>query len=238
MLSDKPLKAILFDVGGPIVDESVDYDRLLGIIADNVSAAVGRKIELADLIEPMNFAVHSYSPSFTRSVIWYFLRPDVEKAKVVHKKVMVEFFTADAPVKLMDGVYDACRVLADRYILALAGNQMSTIRDRLAPTGILDFFKSTLVSEDLTLQKPDTRFFLAICDAIGVYPENCCVVGDRLDNDIFPANILGMRTIWIKAGPHAVQEPRLPEDVPDGVITSMTEFVSAISKIDHMVNAD
>jgi FMN phosphatase YigB (HAD superfamily) len=49
------------------------------------------------------------------------------------------------------------------------------------------------------------------------------MIGDRLDHDIYPANVLRMRTIWLRMGPHAVQVPRVPEDVPDAVITSIIQ---------------
>ena len=31
-------------------------------------------------------------------------------------------------------------------------------------------------------------------------PENAVMIGDRIDNDIEPANRLGMRTIWVRQG--------------------------------------
>lgn len=30
--------------------------------------------------------------------------------------------------------------------------------------------------------------------------ENAVMIGDRIDNDIVPANIMGFKTIWIKQG--------------------------------------
>ena len=85
-----------------------------------------------------------------------------------------------------------------------------------------------VLSSEVHLHKPDSRFFLAVCERISVSPENCCMVGDRLDNDIYPANVLGMRTIWVRTGPHAVQRPRVPEDVPDAVVESMREVLEVI----------
>ena len=126
-------------------------------------------------------------------------------------------------LSLTEGIQEVIPKLASKYVLALAGNQPSVIAERLERTGLLEFFHSRLVSEDLGLYKPDSRFFLAICDRIGVPPEECCMIGDRLDNDIYPANVLRMRTIWLQMGPHAVQVPRMPEDVPDAVITSIIQ---------------
>ena len=38
-------------------------------------------------------------------------------------------------------------------------------------------------------------------------PENAVMIGDRIDNDIEPANKLGMKTIWIKQGFAVYQKP-------------------------------
>jgi FMN phosphatase YigB (HAD superfamily) len=74
------------------------------------------------------------------------------------------------------------------------------------------------------------RFFNAICDRIGIAPEHCCMVGDRLGYDIYPANLLRMRTIWMKVGPHAIQQPRVPEDVPDASISELAELPPMLDK--------
>jgi FMN phosphatase YigB (HAD superfamily) len=40
------------------------------------------------------------------------------------------------------------------------------------------------------------------------------MVGDRLDNDIFPAKNIGMKTIWIKQGFGGMQNPKTDEYLP------------------------
>jgi len=228
MPSDKPIKAILFDVGGPLVDESAGYERLMTMLTDNISRETGKIPDPAEMDIAFDSAVKSFAPSFIRAVLWHFLKPDIDATKRAHRNIKDEFFAVAEPVTLMPGILDVVRELSEKYILALAGNQVSSIRERLEPTGILKYFKSTIVSEDLRMQKPDSRFFLKICELIDIPPRNCVMVGDRIDNDIFPANILGIRTVWIKAGPHAIQEPRIPEDVPDAVIDTMPQLVPVL----------
>ncbi|HDS30690.1 MAG TPA: HAD family hydrolase [Firmicutes bacterium] len=230
MLSAQPLKAFLFDVGGPIVDESVDNERIIGIIADILTDLTGKHVSPDEVRAERDKAIRAWSPSGNRAALWKFLKPDRGKFDSAYRELVRGFLDGIEEVALVPGVAELIPKLAANFTLALAGNQHSAIKEKLRSTGILEFFKSTEVSEDIGLEKPDTRFFLAICSRIGIPPEQCCMVGDRLDNDIYPANVLGMRTIWLKAGPHAVQEPRIPEDEPDETIESLMRIHEIIEK--------
>jgi FMN phosphatase YigB (HAD superfamily) len=57
------------------------------------------------------------------------------------------------------------------------------------------------------------------------------MVGDRIDNDIVPARLLGMRTIRFKCGRHAAQEPRSWTELPDATVTTPDELAAAIDRI-------
>lgn len=230
MPSDAPLKAILIDVGGPLVDESVDYDRMLEIITEILTRIHGRAVSKEDVNSEIGRAIDAWTPSATRSVLWQQVQQDNDRFNAAYAELVRRFFDENYRVTLMPGVEELLPKLADKYTLAIAGNQRSLVRTKLEEAGILKYFKSKEVSEDLKLAKPDSRFFLAICDRIGVPPENCCMIGDRLDNDIYPANVLGMRTIQIRGGPHAVQVPRIPEDVPDAVIERMSEVEAVLER--------
>lgn len=230
MRSDDPLHAILFDVGGPLVDERPGYDQDREIVRSLLSEVTGREISPDELGRAREKAIASWAPSFTKSVIWQFLKPDCDRTLEVYKEALKRIFSRREHVTLMDGVEDLIPRLASRFKLALAGNQPEIMKEKLERTGIMKHFDSTVLSDEIGLQKPDSRFFLEICARIHEEPANCCMVGDRLDNDIYPANVLGMRTVWIGVGPHALQEPRLPEDVPDAVIEHMSELEEIIDR--------
>jgi len=224
MLTSEPLRAILLDVGGPLVDENSDSMHDREIVRSLLSEHAGREITAEELRIAREKAIASWAPSFTKSVIWQYLKPDRKLTMEVYREALKRIFTHRETVTLMDGVEELIPRLASRFKLALAGNQPASMREKLESTGLIKYFDSHVLSDELGLQKPDSRFFLEICSRINVKPTNCCMVGDRLDNDIYPANVLGMRTVWIRIGPHAVQEPRIPEDVPDAVIEHMSDL--------------
>ena len=48
-------------------------------------------------------------------------------------------------------------------------------------------------------------------------------IGDRLDNDILPAQSLGMKTVWVRQGLGAYGNPELGPKNPDYTIRSIVE---------------
>ena len=223
MLSDygRPVRAVLIDIGMPIVDERGSYILLERLVREILSRELDRAVTDAEVGRARDEAIRSWAPSFTKAVLWHFLQPDKERTHEVYLDLVERFYSRLGELPLTEGIAEVIPKLASKYVLALAGNQPAIIGERLERTGLMGYFHSRLVSDELGFYKPDSRFFLALCDRIGVPPEECCMIGDRLDNDIYPANVLGMRTIQLRMGPHAVQSPRMPEDVPDAVIESI-----------------
>ena len=77
-------------------------------------------------------------------------------------------------------------------------------------------------SERWQIWKPDPRFFARVVEAVGVAPAKIAYVGDRVDNDLLPAQAAGMTAVRIRRGAHAADEtpPGFPEidslaDLPD-----------------------
>ena len=50
------------------------------------------------------------------------------------------------------------------------------------------------------------------------------MVGDRIDKDIIPAKMVGMKTIRVKTGIHKNQEPRIPNEIPDLTVNKIEEI--------------
>ncbi len=55
------------------------------------------------------------------------------------------------------------------------------------------------------------------------------MVGDRIDKDIIPAKLLGMKTILIRVGLHRNQQPRIPFEVPDAELNSVAGLAETVS---------
>ena len=60
------------------------------------------------------------------------------------------------------------------------------------------------------------------------------MIGDRLDNDIRPARVLGWKTVRILKGYACFQNPRDRFDEPDATIAQLTDLFSLFAGSDRV----
>lgn len=63
--------------------------------------------------------------------------------------------------------------------------------------GLFDYFDYTLFSSEFPVRKPHPDIFLHAAKMLGVEPEECLYIGDTFDTDIVGAQGVGMGTLWI-----------------------------------------
>jgi putative hydrolase of the HAD superfamily len=74
--------------------------------------------------------------------------------------------------------------LADRgYVLGLASNYDSRLRDVLAEMPALSAIRHVVISAEVGWRKPAAEFFAALCRTLGRAPEQILFVGDDRGND-------------------------------------------------------
>ncbi|KPC59392.1 HAD family hydrolase [Streptomyces chattanoogensis] len=115
--------------------------------------------------------------------------------------------------------------------LGIAGNQ--TVR----AGGILrSLFADNVdligTSDDWGAGKPDPEFFVRVAAAVPFRPEEILYVGDRVDNDLRPGAAAGMHTALVHRGPWATIQWNTPEarELPTFRIESLSELPEAIAK--------
>ncbi len=102
------------------------------------------------------------------------------------------------------------------YHLGIIANQVAGTAQRLDAWGLLKYFDVVAASAELGVAKPDKLIFEKALEMAGCQPHNAVMVGDRLDNDIFPAKALGMRTVWMRKGLAIHQRIDLGKILPIG----------------------
>lgn len=177
--------------------------------------------------------VLSFAPFFTESFVQYFIKHDSKKCKEVVDAIRkhLRSWSKVHSQKLNPGIKELIQSLSIKYKLGLAGNQPSAVKNLLEEYGILQFFTTTEVSEDIGISKPDLRFFKNILNKLNVNAREAIMIGDRLDNDIIPAKKLGMKAVLVKVGIFAILEPRTPDEIPDATVSSTTELPTAIENV-------
>lgn len=90
--------------------------------------------------------------------------------------------------------------LSNKFKLGIIANQSGDLMERLRSWDIDKYFSTVVSSADYGISKPDERLFNIALDKSGCPAHSAVMVGDRLDNDILPANKLGFQTVRIKQG--------------------------------------
>lgn len=212
------IKAVVFDVGECLVDETREYGTWadwLGVPRHTFVAQFGAVIaEGRDYRE--TFQV--FRPGFD-------LYEEREKRAAAGKP---EWFGEDDIYPDVRPAFAQLR--ADGLWLAIAGNQ--TVRAggllRELFTGDVDLIGT---SDDWGASKPDPEFFRRVAEAAPVAPEEILYVGDRLDNDVLPAGEAGMRTALIRRGPWGwIQQHDPAAGQATFRIDSLAEISEAVAK--------
>lgn len=123
---------------------------------------------------------------------------------------------------------DAAPVLADLkhrgFRLGVIANQNPGTEQRLAAWGILPYFDVVVASAEAGAAKPDPAIFRKALTQAGCNAENALMIGDRLDNDIAPANRLGMHSVRLLRGIGACHEPQSADEIPEHTIQTLSEL--------------
>lgn len=117
------------------------------------------------------------------------------------------------------------------YRLGVIANQPSQVRSAMERDGLVGFFETWGVSDDLGLHKPDPQLFVHTLELAGVDPARTVMVGDRLDYDVRPAATAGMRTVWVLRG-EAPDDPTPAQlAVPDAVIEDLEQLPAVLEEL-------
>jgi FMN phosphatase YigB (HAD superfamily) len=89
---------------------------------------------------------------------------------------------------------------------------------------LITCFSQIVASAETGVAKPDPAIFRYALQQAHCSAQNAAMIGDRLDNDIAPANRLGMHTVRILRGLGAYHEPRTLDEVPAYTIAALSEL--------------
>ena len=201
------IKWIFFDIGSTLVDESTAYKN-----------RIKRTIANTDV---------SYNEFYQRMV-------EISKHNQnAYNMVIEEYGLTKAPWNSDDEfVYPEAEnclcELSKHYKIGIIANQNLGSEERLEKLGLLKYIDLVIASAEEGVAKPDLRIFQIALDRANCKPEKALMVGDRIDNDIVPANKIGMKTIWIKQGFGKYCEPKAEIEQPDYTVESLNELISIL----------
>ena len=202
MLMNK-IKWIFFDIGSTLVDESAVYENRIKEITQ------GNNIDKNEFVAKVIECAQT-SP-----------KPIVSAAE--DYGVNVPAWRHDLEVLYPD-TKELLQRLSQKYKIGIIANQDFGTEQRLTDFNVHQYINLVIASAEEGVAKPDLRIFQIALARADCKPEEAVMVGDRIDNDIIPANKIGMTTMWIKQGFGSYAEPKTVEEQSDYIVNSLAEI--------------
>ena len=224
------ITTVLLDAGGVILDES-DGELAKAESISGTLAAIVPGYSIEDYYSDIDEAVSSFCPSAYSYVIWKHSNGDLSLFNRLYESYRADWRRREPQLRPADGLHEEVRALSKNYAIGIAGQYGKQVLSLLKRESLLGNFAHHFTQDDFSITKPDPRYYEQIASACGVQPEQCIMVGDRIDKDIIPAKQVGMKTILIRVGLHKNQQPRTPDELPDLELPSIDGLASAVDQL-------
>ena len=201
------IKWLFFDVGSTIMNEKIAYEHRMREIADLANISFEKVYEMALAFYNKN------------------KKGDLEVAKALGVE-LPKWHKEDE--MLYDDTIKCLEILNKKYRIGIIANQSLGTKERLAQKGVLKYIDLVIASAEEGVSKPDRRIFEIALERSNCKAANSIMIGDRIDNDIVPANLLGMKTIWIKRGFGQYWKISQEIEKPDFVINNLLELCNIL----------
>ena len=200
------IKWLFFDVGSTLVDETEAYNH-----------------RIRDMIEN----THVTFEQFSEKQIYFAkqnLKGDLEAISFFGLKKTP--WHSEDEVPYPDAQYVLEQLTGRGYKIGVIANQNSGTAQRLEQYGLLKYIDLVVASAEEGVAKPDKEIFRRALERADCLAQNAVMIGDRLDNDIFPAKALGMKTVRITQGLGAYQTPENSLYQADFTVNSLTGLLN------------
>lgn len=196
----KKIKWLFFDIGSTLVDESNAYRR-----------RIERTVLNSDI------TINEFYSMYKKN-----MKDDNEIAK--HFNLVLASWSYEDEI-LYPNVEFCLQELSEKYKIGVIANQDFGIEQRLARLGIKKYISLIISSAEEGIEKPNLQLFQLALKRAKCKSYEAIMIGDRLDNDIFPANKIGMKTIRVKQGYWSKFGPNSDKEKPDYEINEIIELL-------------
>lgn len=226
---------VFFDLGSTLTDESGFMEYLFRRVYESLKAqGVETTWEvfqdnLQRIIKERNYG--GGVRNVLRAVVSFFIREKETAERIVEEykdNVNLNLKYLEL-MTLHPETIPVLRKLNRMYHLGLIANQPKGARKNLRKLGILTYFKVIALSNELGYGKPYPKIFLYALRKAGCPSHKALMIGDRLDADMAPAKSIGMRTVRVKRGLTAPQEPSNELEKPDYEIDTLEDLPELLS---------
>jgi HAD superfamily hydrolase (TIGR01549 family) len=210
---------LFFDLGNTLISEERAWERRIQRLVSSLERYGRRRA-----IEEVRAAVREASEEFAPRLITRAIEKLIDDLEC-RKLILAEARYDKGLESLYEGAEQTLRALSSRYRIGVIANQPAGTEERLTKWGLMPFISICLSSTEVGLEKPDPAIFQLALSQSACQPPQAVMIGDRLDNDIRPARLLGWKTIRIAQGFARFQSPRDGLDEADLTLANLRGLV-------------
>ena len=210
---DAPIRGVLFDMDGVVIDTEKLYTRFWTEAANDLGWPMTREQALQ---------LRSLGRGPGQAKLEAFFGPGVSYDIIRARRIeLMDVYIATHGVEEKPGIRELLAFLKERNIpcAITSSSSIPVIRQHLGKLGLLGGFTALCSGKDVLRGKPAPDIYLHGAAALGLAPENCLAIEDS------PA---GIEAAW-RAGCRAVIVP--DQDQPDGEVLARC-FAKADSLLD------
>jgi HAD superfamily hydrolase (TIGR01549 family) len=210
---------LFFDLGNTLVSETAAHACRIERLVETL-ARFGRRYSIDEVRSALEEAWLKFAPRPFMAVI-----ENLVDDHACHRAVAKEVPYPKELETPYAAAEEVLRTLCTSYMIGVIANQSVSSTERLTKWGLMPYLSTCLCSSELGIEKPDPAIFEMALDRAGCAASEAVIIGDRLDNDIRPARLLGWKTIRILQGYARFQRPRDRFDEPDATIIGLTDLL-------------
>ncbi len=226
------IKAIFFDIDDTLYDST----KLTTMARQNsIRAMIDSGLPVKDeekLHTLLNEIIKKHGSNYGKHYDRLLEELDLEvDPKIIAAGVVAYEHTKEGYLTTFPGVIPTLLKLKEKYKLGVISNGLAVKQwEKLIDLGIHHLFDVVATSEELGFSKPQKEIFLHAVEKLGLSPEECIMVGDRLDTDILGGNLAGIKTVYLRKGKYGTESPRKDEETPDFEIDDFVEITNILEQ--------
>jgi len=213
------IKAVVFDVGETLIDETRIWSRW----ADRLGVP---RLTFLGVLGGMAALDRNHRDAFQVVRPGIDVEDEIARWREDDPGGLRENFDAD---DLYPDVRAALAELRRRGLkVIVAGNQPPQAKAALVRMDLP--VDEVFPRAEWGVEKPDPAFYHKVAQVAGVSEQDILYVGDRLDNDVLPAARAGMRTALIRRGPWGYLHAERPEaQAADMVVCGLNDLLDRLA---------
>ena len=219
-MSGKPLKAVIFDMDGVLVNSEPHHI----IIEKQLFAQLN--LDISDA-EHSSYMGKSSEQMWTEIIRNHNLSLKAEELAQRNTDKIIEYFSGLNEIELMPGIVDLLeKIFQKRIPMAVASSSdAETIEIILSRTGLRKYFLHTVSSGLVDKGKPEPDIYLYTAGLLSVKPEECLVIEDSV-NGMKAAKAANMLCVAFKGVNSAGQN----HDLADESIDDFSQLPAILQK--------